>query len=135
MDKLIKDIIIGDKVYHLGYTVQTMTEVNDILKQDDSASLELVDVILTDKYFDEFCEILSAMIRAGELYRRHQGYEKESILSPEDIKALLMPAELIDVRTSCMEAVLAAFRREEDNSETDLGLAQLEKKKSHQGQA
>lgn len=121
---------IGGKEYPLAYTVQAMMEVKRILTSEEGEEKELTEAVFDESSgaYPTFCQILSAIQNAGELYRRYAGHEKGPVLTKEQVQAVLLPWELVEAKKAVMEAVLAGLQREEPEEEVDEGLAELEKK-------
>ena len=130
MQGIIKEAKIGREPCYLAYTVQTMLEIKKYLKAEDGEEKDLIDALgdVSAEGFKPFCGIAGCMARGGELLRRSLGYEKGIVYTEERIRAQLLPSELADLKIACMDAALAGMRREHEPEETDLGLAELEKK-------
>lgn len=130
MKDIIKQTEIDGKTISLAYTVTAMMGINRILKQENGESLELVPVILGDDpaMFETFTEIIEVLNYAAELLKKSRGMKAGEIMSAEQIRASLMPKEYITLKTTAMDAILAGLGREENHSDIDLGLAELEKK-------
>lgn len=130
MKDIIKQTEIDGKTISLAYTVTAMMGINRILKQENGESLELVPVILGDDpaMFENFTEIIEVLNYSAELLKKSRGMKAGEIMSAEQIRASLMPKEYIILKTTAMDAILAGLGREENHSDIDLGLAELEKK-------
>lgn len=130
MKDFIKEAEVDGKKINLAYTVTAMMGINRILKQENGESLELVPVILGDDpdMYETFTEIVEVLNYSAELLRKSRGLEAGETMSAARIRAVLMPKELIPLKTAAMDAVLSGLGREENNSEIDLGLAEIEKK-------
>lgn len=135
MNNLIKEVYIDGVAYSLAYTVRAMIDINRLLKQEDGESIELIQVILGDdlKNFELFAEIIEVLNYSGELLRTSRGMEKGNYINSEKIIAMLSPKELLELKKGAMQAILAGLGREEE-TEVDLGLAEIEKKNLHQKQ-
>lgn len=133
MKDIIKTAEVDGKKINLAYTVTAMIGINKILKQENGESLELVPVILGDdpEMFETFTEIIEVLNYSAELLRKSRGLKEGEIMSAERIRATLMPKELITLKKTAMTAILSGLGREENNSDIDLGLAELEKKNPH----
>ncbi len=129
MNNIIKTAAIGGKDVDLAYTAWAMVDINRLLRQQDGTSLELPNIILGDaqENFELFCEIVEVLAYSAVIYQRLRGQNAEDAISAKEIKYILLPTELIKLKQAAMETVLAGLGREED-SEVDLGLAELEKK-------
>lgn len=78
---------------------------------------------------EALCWALSALSAQAELARRAQGYDKGEFQSPEDIRALLMPKDLIPARKAVLEAVSRGLG-DGGEDEVDEVLLELQKKKA-----
>ena len=129
MIDIIKTASIGGNEIDLAYTAWAMVDINRLLRQKDGSSLELPRVILGDAQdnFDLFCEIIEVLVYSAVIYKRLKGQKSDDAISAKEIKYELLPTELIRLKQTAMETILTGLGREED-SEVDLGLAEIEKK-------
>lgn len=129
MNDIIKTATIGGKDISLAYTAWAMIDINRLLRQKDGTSLELPQVILGDaqENYELFCEIVEVLVYSAVQYQRLRGQKADDAISSKEIALTLLPTELIQLKQTAMDAVLAGLGREED-SEVDLGLAEIEKK-------
>ncbi len=129
MNDIIKTATIGGQEVNLAYTAWAMVDINRLLRQQDGTSLELPKVILGDAQdnFELFCEIVEVLAYSAAIYQRLRGQNADEAISAKEIKYILLPTELIKLKQTAMETILAGLGREED-SEVDLGLAEIEKK-------
>ena len=129
MNDIIKTATIGGKDISLAYTAWAMIDINRLLRQKDGTSLELPQVILGDaqENYELFCEIVEVLVYSAVQYQRLRGQKADDAINSEEIALTLLPTELIQLKQTAMDAVLAGLGREED-SEVDLGLAEIEKK-------
>ena len=129
MNDIIKTATIGGKDISLAYTAWAMIDINRLLRQKDGSSLELPQVILGDaqENYELFCEIVEVLVYSAVQYQRLRGQKADDAISSKEIALTLLPTELIQLKQTAMDAVLAGLGREED-SEVDLGLAEIEKK-------
>ena len=107
--------------YCLFFNIAAMLELQSEYGEDWTAAIAKYDALF------RAAEILS---RQGELYRRRSGEEPSEMLTAAAIKESCSPADIPLIKSAVMEAVLIGFGREiADESETDIGLASLNKKK------
>ncbi len=106
-----------------------MVDINRLLRQADGTALELPKVVLGDDpdTFELFCSIVEVLAYSAAMYKKLRGQAADGVVNVKEVMYTMIPTELIGVRQRAMEAVLAGLGREED-SEIDLGLAELEKK-------
>ena len=130
MKDIIRTAVIDGHEISMAYTVTAMIAINKLLKQDDGESLELVPVILGDDpdTFELFTEIVEILNYSGELLRKSRGLDDGESLSAARIRAALSPKDLLTLKKAAMDTIIAGLGREENNSEVDMGLAELEKK-------
>ena len=130
MKDVVKTATVDGTKIHLAYTVQALLDINRILKGDNGESRELANVILGDdpEDFETFTEIISVLNYCGERIRTSRGLKDGTVMSAERISAALLPKEHMKLKGIAMETILAGLGREENNSDVDLGLAELEKK-------
>lgn len=130
MKDIIRTAVIDGHEISMAYTVTAMIAINKLLKQDDGESLELVPVILGDDpdTFELFTEIVEILNYSGELLRKSRGLDDGESLSAARIRASLSPKDLLTLKKAAMDTIIAGLGREENNSEVDMGLAELEKK-------
>ncbi len=70
----------------------------------------------------------------GELLRREQGCEPEELLKEKDVSPRMHPLEYSELREAVLEAITLGYRRDvESHEEIDLGLAELNEKKTKPG--
>lgn len=133
MKDIIRTAVIDGHEISMAYTVTAMIAINKLLKQDDGESLELVPVILGDDpdTFELFTEIVEILNYSGELLRKSRGLDDGESLSAARISASLSPKDLLTLKKAAMDTIIAGLGREENNSEVDMGLAELEKKNPH----
>ncbi len=78
------------------------------------------------------------MAREGELARRENGETPGEDIPDDLIPARIRPAEYLRLRDACMQAVEQGYRREEEDdeeTEIDEGLAEIQAKKAGDGPA
>ena len=129
MKDVIKNATIDGKRIHLAYTVQGVIDINRLLKQENGESLDLSEIIIGNDpdNFELFAEIVAVLNYCGEKLRVSRGLKDGVVLSAEQICASLLPKEHLKLKAVAMETILAGLGREENKSDVDLGLAELEK--------
>lgn len=134
MKDIIRQVEIDGQPVFLAYTVRAMLDINRLLKQEDGEAKELVQVVLGDDPADYelFFDIVEILNSAAAALRQSRGFEVDKVRTAEDIINTASPKEYIELKKACMDAILAGLGREEDNSEADMGLAELEKKNYRQ---
>ena len=68
--------------------------------------------------------------KTPELARRYEGYDKGETPDEERLRATIMPYDVITMRQSVLEALMRGYKRDVSEEETDLGLAELQKKRT-----
>lgn len=86
----------------------------------------------TREGFDALCAACAVLAEQGELARRYLGYIPGHILSAEEIRHLMMPKDVVAFKQALPQAVSLGYDREIEpqNNEIDLGLAELDQKKT-----
>lgn len=75
-------------------------------------------------------EVAAILAEQGELARRAFGYDKKEIVSAATIKATVAPSEIYNLKAAITAAIELGFGREVENeTEIDLGLAELQTQK------
>lgn len=127
--KLVK-IEISGKPYYLAFNGMAMCEFNDryggVNKALDEAQGN------TKKAFETLCESFTIVAEQGELLRRAAGYDHGTIPDVDIIKSMATPADMLDMKSAVMKAVMIGFSREvESEEDTDLVLLELAQKKTN----
>ena len=81
--------------------------------------------------FMDLCKVFCLLGEQGELARRYEGYDPGKLPDEEELRLHAAPFDILAMRQACIEAVTAGFRREVEAAETDLGLAELQKKRKN----
>lgn len=127
MDKMIVAEINGKKRY-LHYSIECLFAVNEkygsvqtaleILQKDNRESFEAV------RY------LAALMANDAELCRRAEGFTAEEMISENDIPLRMSPGKYALLMDAVCEAIAEGYRQEQEDEdeETDLGLAELRKK-------
>lgn len=82
----------------------------------------------TAKGFEALCKAVCLLAEQGELARRYEGHEAQEMLSVDQVRVLATPIDMLMLRTAVVRAVMKGYGREIEETEKDLGLAELEKK-------
>lgn len=81
--------------------------------------------------FEAVCKAVAILAEQGELARRALGYNKGPVPTREQIATLATPLDAITLRKAALDAIMAGYGREVASEEdTDLGLMELEQKKT-----
>lgn len=81
--------------------------------------------------FGAICEAAAILAEQGELVRRAMGYDKGPIPSKDLLMACIMPADMLRLRQAVLNAIVAGYGRQvEGQEDTDMGLVELEQKKT-----
>lgn len=122
-------ITLAGQDYYLVFNGAAMFEVEDRFGSS-SILLEAIGEPGRDG-FAALCGGLAILAEQGELARRALGYDKGPILAETTVSALTTPAELTPLRKALMAAIMAGYGREvESDQDVDLGLLELEQKKT-----
>lgn len=112
--------------YHLLFNGHAMFAVQELFGER-----ELSDVIFTQtaEGLDALVTVFCMLAEQGELARRYEGYDAGGLPDAEQLRLAVMPADLPGLRGAVMKAILKGYGREIEEEETDLGLAELQKKR------
>lgn len=81
--------------------------------------------------FETVCQGAALLAEQGELARRAMGYDKGPIPDKELFLTCSTPADLLTLRQATLHAIVAGYGRQvEGEKDTDLGLIELEQKKT-----
>lgn len=132
MDRLVEVVIRGETRY-LNYSIEVMFRV---IEKYGSAQ-KMLEALLTPgvEAFETVRWLAALMANDGELCRREAGFEKNPMLSVKDISPRMKPWEYERLHKAVSEAVSLGYQREveDDDTEIDLGLEELNKKKETAG--
>ena len=134
MDRMVSIAIKGETRY-LNFSIAVMFDavekfgaVNTLLNLMQEDSVE---------GFKAVVWVLVHTANDGELVRRMQGYDKQTMLEETDFTLRMHPLEYAELKNAASKAVVAGYKREhlpgEDDEEYDLGLEELEQKKTKAG--
>jgi len=127
--KAVKIRILGVERY-MAYTGEAMFT---IIEKYGSCQAMLEQVRDTGRAgFEATCETAALLLEQGELARRSMGYDAAGILKTEQIKAALQPSDIPELKVAIFHAIELGYGRDvqDENKEIDLGLAELEEKKT-----
>lgn len=133
MDRMIETTIAGVK-RHLCYSVSVMFDMADKYGNIQKA----LEIIQDDgrESFDAVQWFAIQMANEGELCRREAGFDHLPMVTEKDLSRHMLPIEFADLREAVVDAISAGYRREIDapeNEEKDLGLEELNAKKTQAG--
>lgn len=123
-------ITLAGVTLSLAFNGEAMFQIRDDFGSV-SALLEMVGQD-TREGFAATCRAVALLAEQGELARRFYGYEPERIVTAEEIERLTMPSDMVEMRRAIPQAISLGFGREvqPENNEIDLGLAELNQKKT-----
>ncbi len=121
--------ILG-KERHLVFTGGAMFQVRDVF----GGTKQLLEAVYPDtkEGLKALCQAACILAEQGELGRRALGYDKTPMLSCDVLEATISPAELVELKAAIPKAIELGYGREivPENNEIDLGLAELNQKKT-----
>ena len=130
MDAMINAVING-KIRPLHYSVEVMFEINRLYGSVQEA-LELLQ--RQDREgFKCLRNLVVMMANDAELCRRAEGYDKNEMLSADDITTRIKPSAHLHLIDAVMQTITLGYKQEitgEEETETDLGLLELQKKEA-----
>ena len=122
-------VSLAGQDYYLTYNGAAMFEVED----DFGGVSQLMGAVQLSgrEGFENLCQGLAILAEEGELARRALGYDPGPIPSAETFRALIPPTEVPAMQLALNTAILAGYGREvEQDEDVDLGLLELEQKKT-----
>lgn len=122
----IKATVCGTE-YHLLFNGYAMFAAQDMFE-----NRQLGEIVQdnTAEGFVNLCRVFCLLAEQGELARRYEGYDKGETPDEERLRAAVMPYDVITMRQSVLEALMRGYKRDVPEEETDLGLAELQKKRT-----
>lgn len=79
--------------------------------------------------FDAACWYFAKLAEQGELTRRLEGHEAQPVITEEDVRILMVPRDLPNVKKALIRTLQRGFACEvEDDEPIDVGLLELQKK-------
>lgn len=123
-------LTISGKILYLAFTGEALFTIRDNYG-GASALLEAIGPD-TKESFQTLCAATALLAEQGELARREIGYDSQEIISAETIERTVMPSDIIELKEAIPRAISLGFGREiePENNEVDLGLAELNQKKT-----
>ena len=127
----VKVTVCGTE-YHLLFNGYAMFAAQDMFE-----NRQLGEIVQdnTAEGFVNLCRVFCLLAEQGELARRYEGYDKGETPDEEQLRAAVMPYDVIAMRQSVLEALMRGYKRDVPEEETDLGLAELQKKEPQSGQS
>lgn len=122
-------VSLAGQDYYLTYNGAAMFEVED----DFGGVSQLMSAVQQNgrEGFENLCQGLAILAEQGELARRVLGYDPGPIPGAETFRTLIQPTEVPAMQLALNTAILAGYGREvEQNEDVDLGLLELEQKKT-----
>lgn len=126
--KAIKATLAGQEHY-LVFNGSAMFAFED----ESGGAGGMLDELTDDRSgFDKLCRAVTILAEQGELVRRHFGYDQRPMLTEETVRALATPKDIVQLKQAVINAVMQGYGREvtDDQEEVDLGLVELEQKKT-----
>lgn len=121
------------KEMYLAFTVNAMFQITDMLGDGE----EIMDVMEGKGAggFVRFCEAVSILAGCGAQAAEADGHPRPAVPGAEELCACMQPAEYIGIKRETLKAVLLGYGQEitDEEEETDIGLAELEKKEDPPG--
>lgn len=84
----------------------------------------------TAEGFINLCHVFCLLAEQGELSRRYEGCDRADTPKEELLQVQAMPYDVIEMRQGVLQALMRGYKREIEEEETDLGLAELQKKRT-----
>ncbi len=126
------EFALGSKTMHLFYNGEAMFRCNELDKDMSQDAPDWISRMLDNTLDGKrlLCRVAHILAEQGELCRRYLQYDKERILSEDEIQALMTPMLLVQLRGAVMNAINEGYSSNsaEDDGDIDVGLASLEKK-------
>ena len=127
--KAVKLTLAG-KTHHLTYNGEAMFVVQD----EFGGAEELLKALEPNdrESFSALCRAVAILAEQGELTRRDLGYEPQTLIGTEELRRLAMPVDILAMKQAIPQAITLGFGREvvPEDDEVDLGLAELDQKKT-----
>ncbi len=131
MNRMVLTQIAGVQ-RHLTFSISCMFDMQEQYGNIQK-SLEIIQADNRDA-FDAVRWFAVRMANEGELCRRNAGYEPLPMAEEKDIASTMSPYEYAQLRDAVVDAIAAGYKREvKDDKETDLGLEELNAKKTEAG--
>lgn len=128
--KVVQLTVAGQPRY-LAFTGGAMFAIRD----EFGGVTQLMDDIKGDtkESFATTCKAAALMMEQGELARRAMGYDATPMVTAEMLEVTAMPSEIAAIKLAIPVAISLGFGREveQENNEIDLGLMELNQKKTN----
>ena len=124
-----EQVFINGKQYTLNYGMAVNWAVEE--KYGTAANAMQACMAPGKEGFDAMRWIAVKMANNGELLRRQQGYDSETMLAEKDIQPTMAPGEYVPLSNAIASCIQKGYaqEREDPDQEYDLGLAELNEKK------
>lgn len=120
-------IKINGKTYDLLFNGAAMFAIRDKFETDNITELITENTALA---FQRACKIAVIMAEQAELARRWLGHTARDMLTEEELLVSVSPLGIMQLKTALVDAMLAGYKRENNDDEIDIGLTELNKKKA-----
>ncbi len=118
---------VGGKERWLCYTADAYFDICDSIGEDAMIVLGKTDRAA----YDAAVRCLVILAREGELVRRYMGYDAQEMLTEDEVRRVILPNDVPDLKRAVCDAIFAGLRIEKETKEeepVDVGLAEYEKK-------
>lgn len=122
-------INLGGREHFLLFNGYAMFQIQERF-ETESKMLEQISA-RTAAGFDSLCDVLLLLMEQGELARRYEGHEPCKLPDKEELQVIISPLECVEMQKAVLKTILAGIGREVEEAEKDLGLAELEQKKTN----
>lgn len=123
-------ITLSGRTHYLAFTGEALFTIRD----NYGGAKALLEAIGPDtkESFQVLCSATALLAEQGELARRAMGYDSQEIVSAATLEHTVMPYDIIGLKEAIPRAISLGFGREiePENNEVDLGLAELNQKKT-----
>lgn len=119
------EAVFQGETYHLLFNGNAMFSVQELF--GDAEMTEAIFAPTVDG-MDALAKAFCLLAEQGELARRYDGYDAKDIPDAERVRLMARPVDLPGLRAAVMKAILKGYGREVEEAETDIGLAELQKK-------
>ena len=129
MERQVK-VKIGGKEYHLLYSVSVLFDTTEKFGSLQKA-IEAIDNENEKAGAEAVLWFALKMAEAGELARRYAGHQTNAIPSEKEMNTLISPLEYSELKNAVIRAISIGYMRDVENKEEiDMGLLELEEKKT-----
>ena len=113
------DFEFNGRVYALSFTAEALFQVYDRFGACDDILEATHCLEPTAEGWRNCCWLAALMAAQGELQRRAQGYDKQPMLSVEELRTGFMAAENTRLRLAVREALAQGFHRDIPDPDTE----------------